>query len=80
LRDLILILGDYLMEVYFDEKIVEELDEFYCKTLAWNEDAKESLQKIVLKSSKNKLVISRNQRKIERYKKMLSPYFFIKNM
>ena len=71
--------GDYLMEVYFDEKIIHELDEFYRKTLVWNEDAKESLQKIVLKSSKNKLVISRNRRKIDRYKKILSPYFFIKN-
>src|SRR3989338_3328701 len=68
------VFGDYLMEVYFDEKIIHELDEFYRKTLVWNEDAKESLQKIVLKSSKNKLVISRNRRKIERYKKMLSPY------
>ena len=72
------VFGDYLMEVYFDEKIIHELDEFYRKTLVWNEDAKESLQKIVLKSSKNKLVISRNRRKIDRYKKMLSPYFFIK--
>jgi len=72
------VIGDYLMEVYFDEKIIQELDEFYSKTLAWNEDAKESLQKIIFKSSKNKLVISKNRRKIERYKKMLSPYFFIK--
>src|SRR3989344_5919499 len=73
------VIGDYLMEVYFDEKIIQELDEFYRKTLVWNEDAKESLQKIIFKSSKNKLVISRNHRKTERYKKMLSPYFFIKN-
>ncbi len=71
-------IGDYLMEVYFDEKIVEELDLFYKTTKTWNEEARLALQKIVLKSSKNKLVISRNKRKIERYKKMLSPYFFIK--
>jgi len=72
------VFGDYLMEVYFDEKIVEELDEFYKTTKIWGEEARLILQKIILKSSKNKLVISRNQRKIERYKKMLSPYFFIK--
>lgn len=73
------ILGSYLMEVYFDEKIIGELDEFYKQTKVWNEEAKLALQKIVLKSSKNKLVISRNQRKIERYKKLLSPHFFIKS-
>ncbi len=70
--------GDYLMEIYFDEKIVEELDEFYKMTKTWNEEARLALQEIVLKSSKNKLVISKNRRKIDRYKKMLSPYFFIK--
>lgn len=72
------VFGDYLMEVYFDEKIIEELDEYYKQTETWNESAKQALQKIVSKSSKNKLVISRNLRKIYRYKKMLSPYFFIK--
>ncbi len=72
------VFGDYLMEVYFDEKIVEELDEFYKTTKTWNEEANLALQKLVLKSSKNKLVISKNRRKIERYKKMLSPHFFIK--
>lgn len=73
------IFGDYLMEVYFDERITGELDEFYKKTETWNENAKQSLQNIVLKSSKNKLVLSRNRRKIDRYKKMLSRYFFIKS-
>lgn len=72
------IFGDYLMEIYFDEKIVRELDEFYRDTTVWDEFARESLQKIVRKSSRNKLVISRNKRKIDRYKKMLSPYFFVK--
>ncbi len=72
------IFGDYLMEVYFDEKIINELDLFYKETKVWNESAKLALQKIVLKSSKNKLVLSRNLRKITRFKKMLSPYFFIK--
>lgn len=74
------VFGDYLMEVYFDEKIIEELDEFYKRTEIWNESAKQSLQNMVSKSSKNKLVISRNLRKVERYKKMLSPYFFIKTI
>ena len=73
------VIGDYLMEVYFDEKIVAELDEFYKTTKTWSEESKLALQKIVLKSSKNKLVISKNRRKIERYKKMLSPFFFIKS-
>lgn len=72
------IFGDYLMEVYFDEKIVEELDQFYKETKEWNKEAKENLQKIILKSSKNKLIISRNSKKIARYKKMLTPFFFIK--
>src|SRR3990167_1612171 len=53
------VIGDYLMEVYFDEKIVAELDEFYKTTKTWSEESKLALQKIVLKSSKNKLEIGR---------------------
>ncbi|MEK7461936.1 MAG: hypothetical protein AAB586_02610 [Patescibacteria group bacterium] len=72
------VFGDFLMEVYFDEKIIQELDDFYEQIKLWDENARQALQNIVLKSSKNKLVISCNTRKIRRYKKMLSPYFFVR--
>jgi len=71
------IFGDCLIEVFIDQKITKQIDEFFKKTKSFNNKAKEELSKIVSKNGKNKLIISRNKKKAEKYKKTLSKNFYI---
>lgn len=71
-------IGGYLIEIYTDEKIAKELDDFYKRTAIYDNKAKSELLGIITKKGKNKLVISKNRRKIEKYLKALSRAFYIK--
>ncbi|MBI2054940.1 MAG: hypothetical protein HYT39_02470 [Candidatus Sungbacteria bacterium] len=71
------VIGNYLIELFLDEKIAKEIDTFYKRTKLFDEKAKAELHEIVFTPSRNKLVISRNRSKIEKYKKVLSRNFFI---
>ncbi|MBU1102588.1 hypothetical protein KJ853_02955, partial [Patescibacteria group bacterium] len=57
------IFGDCLIEVFIDQKITKQIDEFFKKTKSFDDKAREELLKIVSKNGKNRLVISRNKKK-----------------
>lgn len=71
------IFDDYLIEVFIDQKISERIDKFFGKTKFFNDEASKELLEIISRSGKNKLVISRNRKKSEKYKKTLSKNFYI---
>lgn len=71
------IFGDCLIEVYIDQKITEQINEFFRKTKKIDDMALEILFKIISSDGKNKLVISRDKKKAEKYKKALSKSFYI---
>ena len=72
------IFGDYLIEVFIDEKISKQIDEFFKKTKSFDNKSQEELLNIVSENGKNKLIISRNMKKTEKYKTTLSKFFYIK--
>ena len=74
------IFGDYLIEVFIDEKIAKEIDGFFKKTKVFNDKTKEQLFSIISRNGRNKLIVSKSKRKAEKYKKILSKSFFIKNL
>ena len=69
--------GDYLIEVFIDQTISKQIDKFFKKTKFFDDKANKELLEIVSKSGKNKLIISRNKKKAEKYKKTLSKNFYI---
>jgi len=71
------IFGDYLIEVFIDEKISKQIDIFFKKTKFFDDKARENLLEVVSKSGKNKLIISKNRKKAEKYIKILSKNFYI---
>ncbi len=72
------IFDDCLIEVFIDQKIAKQIDEFFKKTKNFDDKTREELSEIVSKNGKNKLVISRNEKKAGKYKKTLSKNFYIK--
>jgi len=71
------IIGDYLIEVSINTSITKKINDFFKKTETFNDTAKQKLADIISSNGKNKLVISKNSRRIEKYKKMLVKDFFI---
>lgn len=71
------IFGDCLIEVFIDQKITKQIDNFFKKTNFFDDKAREELSEIVSKNGKNKLIISRNENKAKKYKKTLSKNFYI---
>lgn len=73
-------LGDYLVELFIDKKIHNEINAFYERTIGFNEEAKKELIDLIWKTGKHKLVISKNKRKIDSYRRALSKDFYIKKI
>ncbi|MEK7621988.1 MAG: hypothetical protein AAB415_02300, partial [Patescibacteria group bacterium] len=71
------IFGDCLIEVFIDQVISKQIDEFFTKTKIFDDQTSDELSVIVSKIGKNKLIISRNKKKAEKYKKTLSKDFYI---
>lgn len=72
------IFGDCLIEVFIDKKIEGQIDDFFKRTKIFDDNSREELLKIVSRSGKNKLIILRNKKKAEKYKRILSKNFYIK--
>jgi len=72
------IFDDCLIEVFIDQKIANQIDDFFKKTNIFDDKAREKFLEIASKNGKNKLVISKNKKKAEKYKKTLSKNFYIK--
>lgn len=71
------IFGDYLIEVWIDEKTHEEIEKFYKNHTELNKGSVGVLKKIIESQGKNKISISRNKEKADKLKKMLGKDFYI---
>ena len=71
------VLGDYLIEVWIDEKTHEKIENFYRNHQNFDDDAKKEIQNIIGSQGKNKISISRNKEKAEKLKKTLGKEFYI---
>jgi hypothetical protein len=72
-------IDDYCIEGFLDKSFTEQLDTFYNTYSTLSPEALQSLEAIISKRGKFKLVISRNKKKSEKIKKVLNKYFYIKN-
>ncbi|HEY4477662.1 MAG TPA: hypothetical protein VJB09_00095, partial [Candidatus Paceibacterota bacterium] len=72
------IFGDFLIEVWIDKKVSEDIDKFYIESRVFGAEAFESLQGIINQKGKTKLVISRNKAKAEKLKKLFKKNFCIR--
>lgn len=71
--------GDYIIEVVIDPKTQSQIDKFYNTYTTWDADAASEIKRIVSHmKGRNKLTISRNAKKAEKYKKIFKKYFLIK--
>ena len=73
------VLGDFLIEVWLDKKMIAKVEQCYQETKSWDAAAKQRLNAIVNIEGRMKLVISRNHAKAERIKKMLRRNFILKS-
>jgi len=71
------IFGDFLIEVWLDQKIAQKIDEFYQTTIQWDENAEIKIKEIINASGRMKMIISRNRAKAEKLKKTLRKDFAI---
>jgi hypothetical protein len=64
------IFNNYIIEVYIDEKVAEEIDRFYEQYTDFDKIAEKKLQSIV-SQGKTRLVISRNSKKADRLRALI---------
>lgn len=70
--------GDYIIEVVIDPKTQAEIDNFYNTYTAWSSEAESEIKRIVSHMhGRNKLTISRNAKKAEKYRRIFKKYFLI---
>jgi hypothetical protein len=72
------IIGDFLIEVWLDEKIADKVEEIYQQTISWDDAVVEKLKNILALEKKMKIVISRNKKKADKIKRSLKNDFVIK--
>lgn len=70
------IIGDYIIETFFDKKTSEAIDHFYKNTHDLTADNIKKLQKIISQRGRDKIIISRNKTKANKLKKRLNKYFY----
>lgn len=71
------IIGDFLIEVWFDRTVTERMEKFYAHTTALTPATQAAFRTVVEQRSRMKLVISHNKKKAQRLKKKLLKYFYI---
>jgi len=71
------ILGDFMIEVYFDKKIALAIEQWYQQTTPVTSAKIAELAKIINTPAKTKLVISRNAKKAEKLKQRLRKNFYL---
>jgi hypothetical protein len=69
------VFDDFLIEVYLDQKITDEIDGVYKKHKNWSPDVTKELTEIIRKRGKNKLVVSRSKKKSEKIRNLFRKYF-----
>lgn len=65
------IFGNYIIEVFIDEKVAEEIDRFYKESIKFDKKAEDKLRSIIYQG-KTKLVISHNSKKAKRLREFIS--------
>ncbi|MBI4088858.1 hypothetical protein HY415_02055 [Candidatus Kaiserbacteria bacterium] len=68
--------GDYLLEITLDKNITATLEAFYLKTSMFDEQAEKELLEIFARKSRHKLIITKNKKKTDAYKRFFSKYFY----
>lgn len=71
------IFGDFLIEVWLDKEIADEVEKLYLTATSFDEAAKENIQKILARRGRMRLVISRNHKKATKLKRTLARDFAI---
>ena len=71
------IFGDFLIEVWLDKEIADEVESLYRTATSFDEAAKEKIQKILARQGRMRLVISRNHKKATKLKRILAKDFAI---
>jgi len=71
------VIGDYCIEVWIDKRITNLIEDFYKKTLVFDNQAEEVFKKILEIKGKNKFVISKNKEKSDKFKKIFQKFFVI---
>jgi hypothetical protein len=70
--------GDYIIEVVIDLKTQAEIDKFYNTYTIWDAEAESEIKRIISHMrGRNKLTISRNSKKADKYKRIFKKYFLI---
>ena len=69
------VFGDFLIEVWLDERTSVAIDAFYKNTKEFDGKAKLELLEIIARKGKNKLVINHNKRKADKIRNMFKKYF-----
>ncbi|MBI2514954.1 hypothetical protein HYV91_02080 [Candidatus Wolfebacteria bacterium] len=71
------VFDDYILEIFFDSRIISAIKEFFRKAKIFDEGAERGLMGIVSREGRNKVVISKDKKKADKYKKFFARYFFI---
>jgi len=71
------VIGDYVIEVYIDENISNQIEKFYQQTNKLDDHSLNKLKQIISQRGKNKFIISRNKRKAEKFRNKVQKYFYI---
>ncbi len=71
------IFDDFIIEALIDEDVAKKIDAFYQTTSTWNKESEIVLKRIIETEGKNKLTISRNNKRAEKLKKIFKKYFYI---
>lgn len=71
------IFGDFIIDVYLDLEVSEQIDAFYQTIDKLTPEKIEELKAIVSQRGKNRLVISRNEKRAGKIRKQLAKNFFI---
>lgn len=72
------VVGDFVLEVWLDEKVSKKIDQFYKSHKQFTEEAMREIQKITQEEGRTKLLISRNKKKAQKIKGLFTKYFHIK--
>ena len=73
------VLGDFLIEVWMDPIVTEELDVFYREAETFDDETRVRLRALLERRGRTRLKVSRNHAKAERLRKKLLKGFYVRN-
>lgn len=70
------VFGNFIIEVWLDKKISDQINNFYLKNNTFTNAEKTELEKILQQKGKNKFSITHNKRKADDLRRKFRKYFF----